>query len=182
MTTIFCSGKLEKFLGKVDVAGSADSEPLLGNWNGHSTHVDRKRCLIFLNSKTCYVVLITAVVKKDLGNFADFFKERLVHQLTDDFKLPEGKEVQLRRELSNIKVAGTNNNKNVLATMNKHVQVLPYYLSRFGPVENWDELSMSYLLNEVPCGANVWARKKKYQSFDPREAMGELLSAMSNDK
>jgi hypothetical protein len=55
--------------------------------------------------------------------------------------------------------------------------VLPYYL-KWGPVDQWDELSMSYLLNEVPMKADVWARKRKYQLFDTREAMGELLAAI----
>ena len=180
MITVFCSGKLEKFLGKVVVVSAATSEPLLGNWNGHSVHVGRKRCMIFLNSKTCYVVLITAVLKKDVGNFADFFRERLVHQLADDFNLTERMEVSLRRELSDINVAHSNNNKHVIGTMNQHVQVLPYYLTRYGPVENWDELSMSYLLNEVPSGAEVWAKKKKSEYFNPRTAMGELLNQMTS--
>jgi hypothetical protein len=63
--------------------------------------------------------------------------------------------------------------------MNQHVSVLPYYLG-WGPVEQWDELKMSYLLNEVPTKADVWARKGKNKMFDVREAMGELLKAMGS--
>jgi hypothetical protein len=180
MTTIFCSQKLEKFLGKIVMPSKDTTEPHLGNWNGQSVHVGGKRCMIFLNSKTCYVVLVTAILKKDVEPFPEFFRERLVRQFMDDFQLTEKMEVLLRRELSDIRVCPTNNNRNVIGMMNQHVPVLPYYL-RWGPVEQWDELKMSYILNGVPSKADVWARKRKYELFNTREAMGELLqSAMSN--
>ena len=180
MINIFCSKKLEKFLGEVDVTGAKEEVPLLGNWNGHSFHVTGKRCLLFLNSKTCYCVLISAVLKKDIGNFGEFFKERLVRQFMDDYKLDESKEVLLRHHLKDIRLSATNNDKSVLGTMNQHVKVMPYYTTtRFGPVEMWDDVALSCLLNEVPCSGKVWARKKKSSHFFPREAMSELLEAMT---
>ena len=180
MITVFCSKKLEKFLGEVDVKSAAEGVPLLGNWNGHSFHVTGKRCLLFLNSKTCYCVLVSAVLKKDIGNFREFFKERLVRQFMDDFKLGEMGEEILRHHLKNIRLSATNNDKSVLGTMNQHVQVMPYYTTRFGPVETWDDVSLSCLLNEVPVSAKVWANRDKSHYFFPREAMGELLELMSS--
>jgi hypothetical protein len=173
--------KLEKFLGKIVAPRLSDvtKEPHLGNWNGQSVHVGGKRCMLFLNSKTCYVVLVTAIVKKDVLPFPEFFRERLVRQFMDDFQLGEKMEVLLRRELSDIRVYSTNGDKKVIGMMNQHVSVLPYYLG-WGPVEQWDELKMSYILNEVPTKADVWARKGKYKMFDVREAMGELLKAMGS--
>ena len=177
MITVFCSKKLEKFLGEVNVKSAAEDMPLLGNWNGHSFHVNGKRCLLFLNSKTCYCVLVSAVLKKDIGSFGEFYQERLIRQFMDDFKLRESEEILLRRHLKDIRLSATNNDKSVLGTMNQHVQVMPYYITRFGPVETWDDVSLSCLLNEVPSSAKVWAKRDR-SYFDPREAMGELLEEM----
>lgn len=150
MTTIYCSLKLEKFLGKVDQSVTNEAEPLFGNWNGHSFQLGRKRCLIFLNSKTCYCILITAVMKQEIGDIRVFFKERLIRQLNHDFRLGESREVAIRKELADIRICRTNNDRNVNGTMNQLVAIIPYYTPRFGPVENWDELHMSHLLNETP--------------------------------
>ncbi|HMG94208.1 MAG TPA: hypothetical protein VK589_29315 [Chryseolinea sp.] len=181
MITVFCSKKLEKFLGEVDPKSAVEDVPLLGNWNGRSFHVTGKRCLLFLNSKTCYCVLVSAVLKKDIGSFGEFFKERLVRQFMDDFKLGESGEEILRHHLKNIRLSATNNDKSVLGTMNQHMKVMPYYTTtRFGPVEMWDDVALSCLLNEVPISAKVWAKRDRSPYFDPREAMGELLELMSS--
>lgn len=181
MITVFCSKKLEKFLGEVDVGRGEEDVPLLGNWNGHSFHVTGKRCLLFLNSKTCYCVLISAVLKMDIDNFEEFFKERLIRQFMEDFNLGENKEVLLRHHLKDIRISATNNDKSVLGTMNQHVKVMPYYTTtRFGPVETWDNVSLSCLLNEVPVSAKVWAKEREGPYFSPRNAMRELLEAMAD--
>lgn len=179
MVTVFCSNTLAKFLGNVTRVSAADEVPLLGNWNGHSFHVAGKRCLLFLNSKTCYCVLVSAVLKKDLGDFEEFFTERVIRQLMHDFKLDERGEVLLRHHLKDIRLSAANNDKSVLGTMNQHIKVMPYYTTpRFGPVEAWDVVSLSSLLSDVPATAKVWARKKGMSHFFPRDAMGELLEVM----
>lgn len=179
MVTVFCSQKLESFLGKIEAELATTSEPHLGNWNGHSFHIDGKRCLIFLNSRNCYSVLITAILKKKVGDFGMFFRERLIRQLNDDFQLTEKTEVLVRQQLRTIQVCRTNNNRNVNGTMNQHVLALPYYTERFGPVEDWNELEMSRLLNDTPVSARVPANTDKSGYFSPREAMGALVSGLS---
>lgn len=178
-TIVFCSQKLESFLGKVKGELTAGLEPHLGNWNGHSFHIDGKRCLIFLNSRTCYSVLITAILKKKIGDFRIFFRERLIQQLNDDFRLTEKSEVLVRQQLSNFHLCRTNNNRNVNGTMNQHVLALPYYTERFGPVEDWNELEMSRLLNDTPVSARVSANIDKSGYFWPNEAMGGLVDSLT---
>ena len=178
MTTIFCSQKLEKFLGKIDTMTKDEREAPLGNWNGHLFHVDRKRCLIFLNSKTCYCLLMTAVTKQKIGDIQIFFRERLIRQLNNDFTLTESREVNIRQHLGDTRICETNNDRNVIGTMNQFVKTIPYYTKRFGAVENWEELKMSHLLNETPVDAKVSANKKKSGYFFPNEAMAELVKAL----
>jgi hypothetical protein len=178
MTTIYCSQKLEKFLGGVDKKTVAAEESPLGDWNGHSFHVNGKRCLLFLNSRTCYSLVITAILKKRLVNFPDFFRERLVRQLNDDFSLTEGTEILVRRRLWEIAICSTNNNRSVTSTMNQHVSALPHYALRFGPVDTWNDIAMSGVLNEAPVSAKVWANKGTPGYFLPKEATAELLATL----
>ncbi len=99
----------------------------------------------------------------------------------DDFRLGERGEALLRYHLKDIRLSATNNDRSVMGTMNQHIQVMPYYTTyRFGPVETWDVVSLSCLLNEVPVSANVWAKERKGPYFSPRETMGELLKSMTN--
>ena len=104
---------------KVEPTQLTDPEPMLGDWNGHSFHAIGKRCLIFLNSKTCYSMLVSNVLKRKLGDFSTFFRESLIQQLNYDFSLPEGREVLIRQQLSKLRISGTNNHRNVIGTMNE---------------------------------------------------------------
>ncbi len=178
ITTIYCSNKLEKFVGKVEPSQSPDAEPILGNWNGNSFHVDGKRCLIFLNDKTCYCILMTAVLKMTTLDFSIYFRERLIAQLSNDFRMREENEVLVRQQLSNLMFCRTNNNRNVNGTMNQHVSVVPYYSERFGHVEHWDERVISNFFNEAPVTTKVWANRNKSGYFFPNEAMGELINGL----
>jgi hypothetical protein len=64
--------------------------------------------------------------------------------------------------------------------MNQFVATLQYYIPRFGPVEEWDELYISHLLNETPVGAKVWAKKNKTPYFMPKDAMLKLISVLKD--
>lgn len=118
------------------------------------------------------------VKKAKLGDIRRAFRERLIQQLNHDFPLTEAQEVSIRNQLSEIRVCKTNNDRNVIGTMNQWIYTLPYYGSRFGPVEAWDELFISHLLNDTPVTAKVWANKDRSGYFTPREAMKKLVSEL----
>jgi hypothetical protein len=177
MTTVYCSKKLDNFLKCTVPSDPAQAGPnLLGNWNGHYFHADGKRCMLFLNDKTCYSLLVVNALKRRIGNFKDFFKERVVRQLSEDFKLSERSEILIRKSLGPIDVRASNNNRNINGTMNRLVLAVKERPLHFG---TFDDFALSYWLNETPLTTKVLANREKSGYFFPREAMGELVARVT---
>ena len=75
---IFCSVKLQKFLGS-PLKDMTIVDP--GNkwgWNAHLFYTERKKCLIFVNKHTYYSLFIPDLLKKDVENFENLFVNRLM--------------------------------------------------------------------------------------------------------
>jgi len=148
---------------------------VFGDWNGHLFTVDRKRCLIFMNNRTCYSIIFTNVQKRNLKNFGQVFKERLITQLDRDIELSEGQEIKLRRDLADITLAKSNNDKKIIGTINHHVENLKY--NNYGDgVENWNELQVTEIVNSYLVGTKILPNMRRNRDFfRPIELMMDLI-------
>ena len=164
--TIYCSKKLESFLGQSE-GTDHQSSTWLGDWNGHLFTVDRKKCLIFVNNKSYYSIILTNVYKKDVTDFGQVFSKRLIEQLDYDLGLNESQEIRIRKELNDIFVTRTNNDKKILGTINHHVQQLKYVGYGDGGIEFSDTLEENQILNSTPLGTKNYLFGK--------ELMADLL-------
>lgn len=172
---IYCSKKLETFFGKIIPTVQLTENSIFGDWNGHLFTIDRKRCLIFMNNKTCYSIIMINVLKKDLKNFGQVFKERLIRQLDHDLQINELQEIKLRKELSVIMLSSSNNDKKIIGTINHQVENLRFY-DDGERIENWDELNVTGILNDHLLGTKMTADMKKNRDFfKPIELMQELI-------
>ena len=162
--TIYCSKKLETFLGQTASIVNPSPNSIFGDWNGHMFTVDRKRCLIFMNSLTCYSIVFINVQKKSLKNFGLIFKERLITQLDHDIKLTEEQEIRIRRDLANIILTKSNNDKKIIGTINHNIENLKFssYPER---IENWDELLVTESLNNYLVGTKILPNMKRNRDF-----------------
>lgn len=173
--TIYCSKKLETYLGQTAPTINPSAISKLGNWNGHIFMVGRKRCLIFMNNLTCYSIVFIHVQKKNLKNFGPIFKERLITQLHHDIKLTEEQEIKIRRELADIIVTNSNNDKKILGTINHHIENLKFS-SNADEVANWDELLVTEELNNYLVGTKILPHMKRNRDFfKPIELMIDLV-------
>lgn len=173
--TIYCSKKLETFLGQVNHSTKTKENSIFGDWNGHLFTVDRKRCLIFMNNRTCYSIVFTNVQKKNLKDFGLVFKERLIRQLDHDLELTEKQEIKLRNDLGDIELTKSNNDKKIIGTINHHVENLKYHNYGDG-VENWDEFQVTETINSYLVGTKILPdRKRNRDFFRPIELMMELV-------
>jgi hypothetical protein len=173
--TIYCSKKLETFLGQITPTIQTNESSILGDWNGHLFTIDRKKCLIFMNNKTCYSVLMTNILKRDVKSFGQVFKNRLIRQLDHDLNLNERQEIKLRNGLGDIVLSKSNNDKKIIGTINHHVDNLKYN-NYEGGVDNWDEISVTGILNDYLVGTKIKAdRKRNRDFFRPIELMEELI-------
>ena len=173
--TIYCSKKLETFLGQSIRTDIPTDSSGLGDWNGNLFTVDRKKCLIFMNNKTCYSIIMTNILKKDTVDFGQYFKERLFKQLEYDLKINERQEVKLRKQLNNIVLTKSNNDKRIIGTMNHHVENLRFN-DIDGGIDNWDEVEVNKMLNQRPMGTKIPIEKRRYRDFFvPIDIMKELI-------
>lgn len=171
--TIYCSKKLETFLGQVTPT-IPTAPSMFGDWNGHLFTINRKKCLIFMNNKTCYSVVMTNVFKKDVRDFGQVFKERLIQQLNHDLKINESQETKLRGEFGNILISRSNNDKKIIGTINHHVDNLKY--NDYGREENWDDIEITSILNKYLVGTKILTTKKRNGDFfRPIELMEDLV-------
>lgn len=151
---LYCSKKLEPFLGQITPTTQPSENSIFGDWNGHLFTIDRKKCLLFMNNRTCYSVVMTNVLKKDTKDFGQVFKERLIRQLDHDFKINERQEVKLRKEFGDITLTKSNNDRKIIGTINHHVENLKY--NNFGAsIEHWDEVNVTSILNDYLVGTKI---------------------------
>ena len=103
------------------------------------------------------------------------FKERLIQQLDHELELNESQEVNVRRELTDIAISKSNNDKKIIGTINHHVDNLKYnnYRDENG---NWNDVQVTSILNDYPIGTRILANKKSRRGYiKPIELMEALL-------
>jgi hypothetical protein len=173
--TIYCSKKLEAFLGPITPAIHPTEPSLLGDWNGHLFTLNKRKCLIFMNNKTCYSVVMANVLKKDVNNFGQVFKERLIIQFHHDLNINELQEIKLRNIFGSILLHRSNNDKKIIGTINHHVENLKYN-NYETVVENWNEVVVTGMLNDYLMGTKLTTDIKRNRDFfKPVELMKELI-------
>ena len=174
--TIYCSKKLESFLGRIAHTTCQPANPsIFGNWNGHLFTINRRKCLIFMSNKTCYSFIMTNVYKKDVIDFEQVFKERFIRQLDHDLNINENQEIKIRRELGMIALDKSNNDKKIIGTINHHVESLKYPDYQ-GGIENWDDVKLSGILNEDLLGTKIIVHQRNYGNyFSPIDLVRELI-------
>lgn len=173
--TIYCSKKLETFLGQKSPQNKPADNSTFGDWNAHLFAIGRKKCLIFMNNRTCYSVVMTNVLKKDLKDLGQVFKERLIRQLDNDIKLTEGQEIKVRNTLGDIAFSKSNNDKKIIGTINHHIDNLKYN-NYGGGIETWDDIHVTGILNDYLVGTKIPANGQKQSDFfRPIELMESLI-------
>jgi hypothetical protein len=175
MTKIYCSHRLESFFGDVDIIPAEESESKFGDWNGHLFFIDRKKCLIFMNNKTAYTILMVDVHKRDLHDFKTLFKETFIRQLDNDIELTERQEIEIRKELAEFQVCKTNNDKKIIGTINHHLESIKVDFDRFGDLTTIDTIKLVEKYNDFVIGTKLQSIEMKRGYFIPKEVMSDLL-------
>ncbi|WP_435380192.1 DUF6933 domain-containing protein [Echinicola jeungdonensis] len=130
MANIYCTKKLEKLIGKKNMAANP-SENLLGNWNANIFTFKQRKCLILVNEETYYSVLFLDVLKADILNFHHLFYERLIEQLTyDHIHFPHEYSPKILNDLQPIFLP-TNNNRRILGVMNQFISDTVFHIDYF---------------------------------------------------
>ena len=172
-TSIFCSKKLETFLGNLVNPEIENESTYLGNWLGRLFILNSKKYLLLTNEKTAFSIIFPDIKKTDLNNFTDKFKDCLVTQLRYDANLSKEQELFLFKSLVDINFKPSNNNRTIIGTMNEFVSVVRFDIE-WKEENRISDLELSSKLNKYLVGTKLEMNKKKY--FRPKDLMSELLN------
>ncbi len=152
MTRVYCTNKLKSFIGKVETDLPDDSNNLtINDWNAHLFFIERKKCLIFVNSLTHYSVFIPAVLKKDLKQINNLFFNRLTEQLINDGVIHQQNEIETIWKPTDLCFYKTNNNKSAIGRINYLVDSFNIHnIYKYESFEFMDVVYENGLLNQTP--------------------------------
>lgn len=165
--TFFCSKKLSDLLKlktkRTELSGSYEK------WNGHLFYLDKKKCLVFMHKETLYSVVLLDILKKDLENLNKLFIDSFIKQLYSDSILPQDKENKIRNEYKQITLQLTDNDKEIIGSLNDCVLRIKYFRNDKGDIFTKAKEYIGRNLNATPMGARNF--------FYPKELMGKKIIA-----
>lgn len=119
MSIIYCSAKLSTLIGTriLDAPENFQLIERLYGWNAQMFTLHKRKCIIITNKATLYSIIRLDVLKKDLSNLSDFFKDSLLKQLMAD-DLYDSHEFW-EPLFSNVNFYRTDNDKKVIGSINE---------------------------------------------------------------
>ena len=163
MITFLCTQKMIKQLrlAKSDLVGAHDPpDSLLGCWYANLFHINRRKCVLFMNDRTLYSVLLHGLLKPDFDNLGRRFVAGLTANLLGE-GLPAEKVAALGMACHPV-AFGKTKSRSVLGYMNEHVFISKYMAATYRqPIEQEIE-QLNHDLNETPMKAlpNCYALKE----------------------
>ena len=153
MQLLRCTKKLQKemALKNCDLLENEVSESHLGSWHVNLIHIDRKKCLLFVNDRTLFNFIVPDIPRTQIKKLSSIFKVTLTCVLSDE-GISEMKISKIMSEYESIQYANTNN-KSVMGSMNDLAFHYKYYIQSEGGVHSYTIPSIIRKLNRLPMGA-----------------------------
>ncbi len=154
MLRIYCTKKLEKFIGNVDQELPSDIiHRSIFDWNAHLFFVERKKCIAFINNRTAYSVFLTDIKKKDLEVIDLYFYRRLINQFRHDKVINENESFEKLFPSGNLKFYKTNNDRKTIGRINDFVDMFKTHLDyKYGELKYMDITYENGLFNRTLTG------------------------------
>jgi hypothetical protein len=165
MTTIFTTKKLEKIIKKKIEIQSIEVDNPFGKWNASVFFIAKKKCLIFVNAKSFYSVVIPRFSVKDLDKINELFLEYFYAQLRFE-KIMTDFDI-LAKNIGELKFHSTDNDKKVTGIINYNISKLDYFKYDYHIFNSMVIREMTKKLNNTPFKQLDW-------SF-PNEAMNQII-------
>lgn len=176
MTRIYCTKKLQDFLGTVEQNLPSDEfSSELGDWNGHIFWVDKRKCLIFMHNKTNYSIFLSDIVKMDLKKLPELFKNRLLEQLTNDKIIDKTEKSFVDKLCGELTIYKTNNDRRILGMINDFIHI--FKSSYFRKYENISVMDIVYENSKINTNPTGKPRELKKTWTNPIENLIELKTS-----
>ena len=153
MQLLRCTGRLQKELG-LKKSQLTDIEPrfsFLGPWHVNLIHIDRRKCVLFVNDKTLFNFLIPDVSRSEIRKLGDQFRNYLQTVVASE-GLSGSARSRIQEEYSDV-VYAKSNNRSVLGSMNDLAFHYKYRIQAAGGIHSHLVPSIISQLNHMPMGA-----------------------------
>lgn len=168
-TSIFTTKKLEKIIQKKIENEIVENTSPFGKWNASVLYIARKKCLIFVNSKTLYSVIIPRFSISELKNINELFIENFKSQLIFDKINTES--IDLKKIIGEINFHKTDNDKKINGIINYNISKVDYLKYDY-------ELFNSSVIRELTAKLNRTPMKQVNWKF-ASEMMVEMIDSFA---
>ena len=153
MQLVRCTGKLQKEMGlkKADLLEAEPHFSYLGSWHANLIHIDRRKCVLFVNDKTLFNFIAPDVSRTEIRNLNALFKSYLECVLADEGIVASARE-KILAEYDEVGYPKTNS-KSVLGSMNDLAFHYKYHIREEGGVHSYAVPGIIRKLNHMPMGA-----------------------------
>ena len=123
----------------------------LGPWHANLIHIDRRKCVLFVNDKTLFNFIAPDVPRAQIRELDKLFKDYLGCVLADA-GIPEADRNRILSEYDEVGFANTNS-KSVLGSMNDLAFHYKYSILEAGGVHSYAVPEIIRRLNHMPMGS-----------------------------
>ncbi|MCG7985393.1 MAG: hypothetical protein JAY90_21965 [Candidatus Thiodiazotropha lotti] len=171
MQLIRCTKKLQKEMGlkQSDLCAEEPRFSYLGPWHANLIHIDRRKCVLFVNDKTLFNFIVPDVPRSQIKELDKLFKNHLSCVIAaEDFA--EADRARILSEYDEVGFANTRS-KSVLGSMNDLAFHYKYSILEAGGVHSPAVPEIIRQLNRMPMGAlkyvfPIEALKALYQTVE----------------
>jgi hypothetical protein len=153
MQLIRCTKKLQKEMGlkQSDLCAEEPCFSYLGPWHANLIHIDRRKCVLFVNDKTLFNFIAPDVSRAQIRELDKLFKGYLSCVLVDA-GISEAERARILSEYDEVGFTNTNS-KSVLGSMNDLAFHYKYSIQEAGGVHSPAVPGIIRRLNRMPMGA-----------------------------
>ena len=153
MQLIRCTKKLQKEMGlkPSDLCADESCFSYLGSWHANLIHIDRRKCVLFVNDKTLFNFVVPGLSRTQIRELDKLFKSYLSCMLADA-GFSEADRGRILSEYDEVGFANTNS-KSVLGSMNDLAFHYKYSIQEEGGVHSPALPGIIRRLNRMPMGA-----------------------------
>ncbi|MCV6629672.1 MAG: hypothetical protein OIF50_07420 [Flavobacteriaceae bacterium] len=169
MITLYCSNKLQKYIGFKDDQIEQNKHNSVNSWNGHLFTINRKKCLFFMNHDTYFSFVVYDIKKPDIKNLNQLFLTGLIKELNKLSLINAEQEAHIKSRFSEVFLHKSINNRKVIGQMNNLIQIMEYYKYNYENIQEF--LSQDTYFNTC-------LLKKENNYFEAKDAIKEKLSQL----
>lgn len=153
MQLIRCTKKLQKEMGlkPSDLCTDEQRFSYLGSWHANLIHIDRRKCVLFVNDKTLFNFIVPDLSRAQIRELDQLFKSYL-SCVIDDAGFSEADRGRILSAYDEVGFTNTNS-KSVLGSMNDLVFHYKYSIQEAGGMDSPAVPEIIRRLNRMPMSA-----------------------------